>query len=171
MLTTGDVEKEGEQEIISSGILAVVAGNDQSKADEPDLSCKLSDRDDQAYMSDSPDSSYVSTDSESGKNKKFHLKDHMGSSDNQDYSLNNSIDVLKVAHHGSSGSSSLNLLSRITPRVSLISVGEGNRYGHPHAETLERLEKVGTSIYRTDQSGAIIVSVDGADMKLREYVK
>ena len=46
-----------------------------------------------------------------------------------------------------------------------------NRYGHPHAETLERLEKVGTSIYRTDQSGAIIVSVDGADMKLREYVK
>ena len=82
-----------------------------------------------------------------------------------------SIDVLKVAHHGSSGSSSLDMLSRISPRVSLISVGERNRYGHPHAETLERLEKVGTSIYRTDQSGAIIVSVDGADMKLREYVK
>ena len=171
MLTTGDVEKEGEQEIISSGILAVVAGNDQSKADEPDLSGKLSDRDDQAYMSDSPDSSYFSTDSESGKNKKFHLKDHMGSSDNQDYSLNNSIDVLKVAHHGSSGSSSLNLLSRITPRVSLISVGEGNRYGHPHAELLERLEEVGTTLYRTDQSGAIILSVDGNSMNLREYAK
>ena len=169
MLTTGDVEKEGEQEIISSGILAGVAGNDQSKADEPDLSGKLSDTDDQAYMSDSPDSSYFSTDSESGKNKKFHLKDHMGSSDNQDYSLNNSIDVLKVAHHGSSGSSSLNLLSRITPRVSLISVGEGNRYGHPHAELLERLEEVGTTLYRTDQSGAIILSVDGNSMNLREY--
>ena len=171
MLTTGDVEKEGEQEIISSGILDGVAGNDQSKADEPDLSGKLSDTDDQAYMSDSPDSSYVSTDSESGKNKKFHLKDHMGSSDNQDYSLNNSIDVLKVAHHGSSGSSSLNLLSRITPRVSLISVGEGNRYGHPHAELLERLEEVGTTLYRTDQSGAIILSVDGNSMNLREYAK
>ncbi len=171
MLTTGDVEKEGEQEIISSGILAGVAGNDQSKADEPDLSGKLSDTDDQAYMSDSPDSSYFSTDSESGKNKKFHLKDHMGSSDNQDYSLNNSIDVLKVAHHGSSGSSSLNLLSRITPRVSLISVGEGNRYGHPHAELLERLEEVGTTLYRTDQSGAIILSVDGNSMNLREYAK
>ena len=46
-----------------------------------------------------------------------------------------------------------------------------NRYGHPHAELLERLEEVGTTLYRTDQGGAIILSVDGADMKLREYVK
>lgn len=141
MLTTGDVEEEGEQDIMRSGILEMVEDNGDCGVEKP------------------------------GKNKTYHLKKLMGGSANQVYPLNNSIDVLKVAHHGSSGSSSLNMLSRITPRVSLISVGERNRYGHPHAETLERLEKVGTSIYRTDQSGAIIVSVDGADMKLREYVK
>ena len=141
MLTTGDVEEEGEKDIMRSGILERVEDNGDCGGEKP------------------------------GKNKTYHLNKLMGGSANQVYPLDNSIDVLKVAHHGSSGSSSLNLLSRITPRVSLISVGEGNRYGHPHAETLERLEKVGTSIYRTDQSGAIIVSVDGADMKLREYVK
>ncbi len=141
MLTTGDVEEEGEQDIMRSGILEMVEDNGDCGVEKP------------------------------GKNKTYHLKKLMGGSANQVYPLDNSIDVLKVAHHGSSGSSSLNMLSRITPRVSLISVGERNRYGHPHAETLERLEKVGTSIYRTDQSGAIIVSVDGADMKLREYVK
>lgn len=141
MLTTGDVEEEGEKDIMRSGILERVEDNGDCGGEKP------------------------------GKNKTYHLNKLMGGSANQVYPLDNSIDVLKVAHHGSSGSSSLNMLSRITPRVSLISVGERNRYGHPHAETLERLEKVGTSIYRTDQSGAIIVSVDGADMKLREYVK
>lgn len=141
MLTTGDVEEEGEQDIMRSGILEMVEDNGDCGVEKP------------------------------GKNKTYHLKKLMGGSANQVYPLDKSIDVLKVAHHGSSGSSSLDMLSRISPRVSLISVGERNRYGHPHAETLERLEKVGTSIYRTDQSGAIIVSVDGADMKLREYVK
>ena len=141
MLTTGDVEEEGEKDIMRSGILERVEDNGDCGGEKP------------------------------GKNKTYHLNKLMGGSANQVYPLDNSIDVLKVAHHGSSGSSSLDMLSRISPRVSLISVGERNRYGHPHAETLERLEKVGTSIYRTDQSGAIIVSVDGADMKLREYVK
>ena len=46
-----------------------------------------------------------------------------------------------------------------------------NRYGHPHEETLERLGAAGTTVYRTDQSGAIIVNVDGNCMKIREYVK
>ena len=141
MLTTGDVEEEGEKDIMRSGILERVEDNGDCGGEKP------------------------------GKNKTYHLNKLMGGSANQVYPLDNSIDVLKVAHHGSSGSSSLDMLSRISPRVSLISGGERNRYGHPHAETLERLEKVGTSIYRTDQSGAIIVSVDGADMKLREYVK
>ena len=78
---------------------------------------------------------------------------------NQVYPLDKSIDVLKVAHHGSSGSSSLSFLREIKPEVSLISVGARNQYGHPHEETLERLEAVGCEILRTDELGCIKFTV------------
>ncbi|MDQ0975777.1 competence protein ComEC [Neobacillus niacini] len=63
------------------------------------------------------------------------------------------IDILKVGHHGSKTSSSEKFINSITPTISLISVGERNRYGHPHNEVLEQLAK--TTIYRTDLHGAI----------------
>ncbi|MFB3165864.1 DNA internalization-related competence protein ComEC/Rec2 [Neobacillus sp. 179-C4.2 HS] len=63
------------------------------------------------------------------------------------------IDILKVGHHGSKTSSSEKFINSITPTISLISVGERNRYGHPDNEVLEQLAK--TTIYRTDLHGAI----------------
>ncbi|MDF2787434.1 MAG: hypothetical protein K0S80_532, partial [Neobacillus sp.] len=66
---------------------------------------------------------------------------------------NLNIDVLKAGHHGSKTSSSEIFIKSITPSISWISVGERNRYGHPHNEVLERLAK--TTIYRTDLHGAI----------------
>lgn len=63
------------------------------------------------------------------------------------------IDVLKAGHHGSKTSSSEMFVNQIKPRIALISVGERNRYGHPHNEVLERLNN--TIIYRTDHYGAI----------------
>ncbi|MGT2925805.1 DNA internalization-related competence protein ComEC/Rec2 [Streptococcus cuniculipharyngis] len=65
------------------------------------------------------------------------------------------VDVLKVGHHGSRGSSSAAFLERIQPKLALISVGQNNRYQHPHQEALARLQKQGIRIYRTDQDGAI----------------
>ncbi|MED4225842.1 DNA internalization-related competence protein ComEC/Rec2 [Neobacillus cucumis] len=65
------------------------------------------------------------------------------------------IDVLKAGHHGSKTSSSESFINQIQPKVSLISVGEHNRFGHPHQEVLQRLAAVNTKIYRTDQQGAI----------------
>ncbi len=65
------------------------------------------------------------------------------------------IDVLKVGHHGSKTSTSERLLSEFTPEVAIISVGEKNRYGHPHQEVLTRLQKYHIQILRTDQQGAI----------------
>jgi competence protein ComEC len=65
------------------------------------------------------------------------------------------IDVLKVGHHGSKTSSSEAFITRINPEAALISVGEKNRFGHPHLEVLERLKKTNTFIFRTDQQGAI----------------
>ncbi|HDR7792050.1 TPA: DNA internalization-related competence protein ComEC/Rec2 [Bacillus luti] len=64
-------------------------------------------------------------------------------------------DVLKVAHHGSNTSSIAPFLSVVQPRVAIISAGERNRYGHPHEEVVERFEKMGAEIWRTDKQGAI----------------
>lgn len=66
------------------------------------------------------------------------------------------IDGLKVAHHGSGGSSGEEWLTRLRPVVAVISVGKNN-YGHPAREVVERLEKLGSKIYRTDQVGDLIL--------------
>ena len=63
------------------------------------------------------------------------------------------IDFLKVAHHGSKYSSSPELFELISPKVAMISVGEGNLYGHPSDEVIERLTKKGITILRTDEMG------------------
>jgi len=65
------------------------------------------------------------------------------------------IDYLKVAHHGSSSSSSLELIKKLNPKISLISVGLNNSYGHPNDEVIERLSIYSSSIYRTDYYGSI----------------
>jgi beta-lactamase superfamily II metal-dependent hydrolase len=70
--------------------------------------------------------------------------------------------VLKVGHHGSSGSSSAAFLGRVDPEVAVISVGADNDYGHPHQETLERLKTAGPLVLRTDRDGTILVESDGA---------
>ena len=67
------------------------------------------------------------------------------------------IDVLKVGHHGSNTSSSKNFLEQIKPEVALISVGQGNTYGHPTQATLKRLSNIGAKIYRTDENGTILL--------------
>ena len=68
------------------------------------------------------------------------------------------IDYLSVPHHGSKYSSSEQFINTVNPKVSVISSGKNNSYGHPHKETLERLELVDTSIYRTDELGQITCS-------------
>lgn len=72
-------------------------------------------------------------------------------------------DVLKVGHHGSSGASSEAFLDAVRPVIGMISCGRNNRYGHPHEETLERLETAGVRWYCTKEVGAVILTSDGAD--------
>lgn len=71
-------------------------------------------------------------------------------------------DVLKVGHHGSLTSTTAPLLEQVAPRVALVSVGAGNRYGHPSPYVLRALEKGGTQVLRTDDVGSIVVSIDGS---------
>lgn len=68
-------------------------------------------------------------------------------------------DFLKVGHHGSRYSSSQNFLDAVSPSVSIISVGEGNSFGHPTQDALDRLNAVGSRVLRTDKSGTIEVEV------------
>ena len=65
------------------------------------------------------------------------------------------VDVLKVGQHGSKASSNPVFLEKLSPELSLISVGKNNRAKLPHQETLTRLETIKSKIYRTDQQGAI----------------
>ena len=63
--------------------------------------------------------------------------------------------MLKVGHHGSSTSTSNAFLQAVSPAWAVISCGEGNSYGHPHEETLKKLEDAGVSVLRTDLLGDI----------------
>ncbi len=67
---------------------------------------------------------------------------------------------LKVAHHGSRNSSADDFLKKVDPKISVISAGVDNSYGHPHKETIERLKKTHSSIYCTNETGEIITFVD-----------
>jgi len=73
-------------------------------------------------------------------------------------------DVLKVGHHGSSTSSSNSFLNRVTPKIAVISCGAGNSYGHPHSETLQKLNSRNVEIYRTDLNGTIVITSDGTNL-------
>ena len=78
------------------------------------------------------------------------------------------VEVLKVAHHGSADEGLAELLHRLRPQVAVVSVGEGNDYGHPHPETLAALaEAPDLAVYRTDLQGQVIVETDGKRVTVR----
>ena len=73
-------------------------------------------------------------------------------------------DVLKVGHHGSRSSSSQKFLKAVDPAYAVISCGEDNSYGHPHAETLNNLRAMGVDVFRSDEQGAIVAVSDGSQI-------
>ena len=77
------------------------------------------------------------------------------------------IDYLSVPHHGSRFSSCEKFIKTVNPKVSVISAGKNNSYGHPHAEVLKRLEEHGTEIYRTDECGAIELRLKKEEWRFR----
>jgi len=79
------------------------------------------------------------------------------------------VDILKVGHHGSRYATSETFLQYIKPQYAVVSCGEKNRYGHPHQETLERLQAAGAEVYRTDSSGAVILQIQAGKIILHGY--
>jgi competence protein ComEC len=71
------------------------------------------------------------------------------------------VDVLKVAHHGSADDGLPSLLTRLRPRIATVSVGAGNRYGHPAPATIRALRAAGAAVLRTDRGGTIRLTLGG----------
>ena len=67
------------------------------------------------------------------------------------------VELMVVGHHGSRYSTTEELLAAVRPELAVVSVGKGNRYGHPTQETLERLEAIGAELYRTDLQGTVTI--------------
>lgn len=87
-----------------------------------------------------------------------------------DGNLDLKCDVLKIPHHGSRTSSSKNFLKAVNPKYAVVSVGKNNDYGHPKVETMKRFKKEEIPVYRTDESGTIIVTGDGTSLKFNKNV-
>lgn len=78
-------------------------------------------------------------------------------------------EVLKVAHHGSASSTSSQFLAEVQPGEAILSVGT-NAYGHPAPETIDRLVASGTTAWRTDLLGTILITSDGSSYKVSPRV-
>lgn len=73
-------------------------------------------------------------------------------------------DLFKLAHHGSRTANTEEFLKVVTPAYCVVSCGEGNSYGHPHAEVLNNLRSMGIKLYRTDEQGTIVAYSDGVNI-------
>lgn len=78
-------------------------------------------------------------------------------------------DLLKAGHHGSRTSSSPEFLSRVRPSTVVLSCGVRNRFGHPHAETVNRLLRAGVALARTDRMGSVVWETDGERVTVRTF--
>lgn len=77
-------------------------------------------------------------------------------------------DVIKIGHHGSSGSTSADWLEAVNPRFGVISVGNGNSYGHPTKTVLDRLDDFDVDYYRTDVVGTVVFETDGKAISVQK---
>ncbi len=80
-------------------------------------------------------------------------------------------DVLKVAHHGSKTSSTIDFLDRVKPQHAVISVAKPSPFGHPHPEVITRLQSTNARIWQTSECGAITISTDGSDLRVETFIK
>jgi competence protein ComEC len=78
--------------------------------------------------------------------------------------------IVKIPHHGSLTSSSVEFVRALAPTIAVVSTGRGNHFGHPVPEVLQRYEEVGAEIFRTDRDGAVMVDTDGKSIQVHTFV-
>jgi len=80
-------------------------------------------------------------------------------------------DFLKVPHHGSKTSSIDAFVAAVAPRVAVVSVGEGNQFGHPVEEVVERYARAGVRFLRTDRDGEVTALTDGRTLSVHTFAE
>lgn len=112
---------------------------------------------------DNPNDASVACIIQNGNNKFLFTGDaeENAEEDILDNGINISADVYHVGHHGSRYSTSKDFFDAVKPSYAVISCGEGNSYGHPHAEPLNTFRMNGVKVFRTDEEGTIIATSDG----------
>jgi len=78
--------------------------------------------------------------------------------------------VVKIPHHGSLTSSSVDFVNALRPQVAIVSAGRSNHFGHPVPEVMERYRAIGTEVFRTDRDGAVMVESDGYSLDVRAFI-
>lgn len=79
--------------------------------------------------------------------------------------------ILKVGHHGSTSSTSPAFLKAVAPQVAVYSAGAANKYGHPHTQTINSLQRAGVKVYGTDQNGTVVITTDGENYQVESIGK
>jgi len=79
------------------------------------------------------------------------------------------VSILKVPHHGSKTSSTINFINKVSPNDSIISVGRNNNFGHPSMEVISRLAAVNSNIYRTDKMGRVLAIINKDTYSITNY--
>ncbi len=82
-----------------------------------------------------------------------------------------SCDILKLGHHGSSTSTTNQFLTAASPSAAIISCGKDNDYGHPHQETIDKINSSHITVYRTDLDGTILAETDGTTYTITTNLK
>ncbi len=105
-----------------------------------------------------------------GSEVEYEIVDKGLLSGEKDESNGEKMGILKCPHHGSKYSNSEEFLEEYNPDITIISVASKNSYGHPHQETLDRLEETGCEIYRTDVNGAVIIHITDKNVEIKDFV-
>ena len=79
--------------------------------------------------------------------------------------------VLKIPHHGSHTSSSEEFIRAVHPMYGIYCVGAGNSFGHPHADVVERYDRMDIKTFRTDEDGAIVFHTDGHHLSVETFAE
>lgn len=151
-------KKQGDKE---NGGIGKMQSNNENMYEDNDENKNENRKKDEVEGEDKDENKGKYEDENKEKNKEEN-KDAVEAGDENKRS--GKIDILKIGHHGSKYSSTEEFLQQVDPYVCLISAGRKNRYGHPHMETLERIDETDGTVFRTDLMGQVVVDLEKQDI-------
>ena len=151
-------KKQGDKE---SGGIGKMQNNNENKYEDNDENKNENRKKDEVEGEDKDENKGKYENGNKEENKEEN-KDAVEAGDENKRS--GKIDILKIGHHGSKYSSTEEFLQLVDPYVCLISAGRKNRYGHPHMETLERIDETDGTVFRTDLMGQVVVDLEKQDI-------